>query len=71
MPEQRKTQKINKKGYEIMSERERIKEKRLRNLKRAALAGIMVLLLVRHSVKKRKKRARMAVERYTGSVDLM
>ena len=54
-----------------MSERERIKEKRLRTLKRAALAGIMVLLLVRHSVKKRKKRARMAVERYTGAEDLM
>ena len=54
-----------------MSERERIKEKRLRNLKRAALAGLIELLLVRHTEKNRKKRARMAVERYTGAEDLM
>lgn len=40
-----------------MSEKEKIKEARKRNLKRAVFAGVMVLLLARRIMRKRRKRA--------------
>lgn len=40
-----------------MSEKEKIKEMRRRNLKRAIFMGAIVLLLVRRSLRKRRKRA--------------
>lgn len=52
-----------KKGYKIMSERERVVEMRKRNLKRMVFAAAILLLLVRRSSRRRRRRAAEAEKR--------